>query len=87
MEKLDLLEQQIEALIKELCRLREENQKLRDESAHLHDDLELEQMASKEVQEQLNSEREVRTQAVQKMDALLERIQEALPPAEQVNEL
>ncbi len=86
MEKLDLLEQHIEALIKELCNLREENQKIRDENTRLHDDLELEQMASREVQDKLNSEQEVRAQAIQKMDALLERIQGALPSAEQVNE-
>ena len=86
MEKLDLLEQRIDALIKELGRLREENQKLQDEKVHLRDDLELAQMASDEVQEQLNSERDVRIQAVQRMDSLLDRIQAALPSAEQPNE-
>ncbi|WP_298067542.1 cell division protein ZapB [uncultured Mailhella sp.] len=86
MEKLDLLEQRIDALIKELGRLREENQKLQDEKAHLRDDLELAQMASDEVQEQLNSERDVRIQAVQRMDSLLDRIQAALPSAEQPSE-
>ena len=86
MEKLDLLEQRVDALIKELCRLREENQRLRDEGAHLRDDLELGQMASEELQEQLNSERNMRAQAVQKMDDLLGRIQAALPSMEQTNE-
>ncbi len=86
MEKLDLLEQRIDALIKELCRLREENQRLRDEGAHLRDDLELGQMASDDLREQLNSERDMRAQAVQKMDSLLGRIQATLPFMEETSE-
>ena len=82
MEKLDLLEQQIDNLIQELSRLREENHSLREEGKRLHEDLELGQMASEELQEQLNHERGVREEALNKMDILLSRIQTNLPPVD-----
>ena len=54
MEKLELLAQRIDSLIQELDRLREENHQLREEGKRLREDLELGQMASEELQEQLN---------------------------------
>ena len=63
MEKLELLAQRIDSLIQELDRLREENHQLREEGKRLREDLELGQMASEELQEQLNRERSVRDEA------------------------
>lgn len=81
MEKLDLLAQRIDNLIQELNRLRDENHQLREEGKRLREDLELGQMASEELQEQLNRERNVRDEACTRMDDLLNRIQNTLPDA------
>jgi len=81
MEKLDLLEQHIDKLIQEHARLREENQKLREEGSQLREDIELGQMASEDLQEQLNRERGARDAAVSRVDALLSRIQSVLTAA------
>ena len=83
MEKLDLLAQRIDGLIQELDRLREENHQLREEGKRLREDLELGQMASEELQEQLNRERSVRDEACYRVDELISRIQSTLPAAEQ----
>ena len=82
MEKLDLLAQRIDSLIQELDRLRAENHQLREEGNRLREDLELGQMASEELQEQLNRERSVRDEACSRVDALISRIQSTLPAAE-----
>ena len=82
MEKLELLAQRIDSLIQELDRLREENHQLREEGNRLREDLELGQMASEELQEQLNRERSVRDEACNRVDALISRIQSTLPAAE-----
>ena len=89
MEKLDLLAQRIDNLIQELNRLREENHllreegsKLREEGVRLREDLELGQMTADELQEKLNAEVSVRTEAASRVDALISRIQSALPMPE-----
>ncbi len=82
MEKLDLLAQRIDSLIQELDRLREENHQLREEGNRLREDLELGQMASEELQEQLNRERSVRDETCNRVDALISRIQSTLPAGE-----
>ncbi len=82
MEKLDLLAQRIDSLIQELERLREENHQLRENEKRLREDLELGQMASEDLQEQLNRERSVRDEAYTRVDALINRIQGTLPVAE-----
>ena len=79
MEKLDLLAQRIDSLIHELSRLREENHHLREEGKELREDLELSQMASEDLQEQLNRERSSRDEACSRVDALISRIQDTLP--------
>ncbi len=63
-------------------RLREENHHLREEGKRLREDLELGQMASEELQEKLNAEVSVRTEAASRVDALISRIQSALPMPE-----
>ena len=86
MEKFDLLAQRIDSLIQELNRLREENHHLREEGKRLREDLELGQMASEELQEKLNVEFSVRSEAASRVDALISRIQSVLPmPEEQQN--
>ena len=82
MEKLELLAQRIDSLLQELTRLREENHHLREEGKRLREDLELGQMASEELQEKLNAEVSVRTEAASRVDALISRIQSALPMPE-----
>ena len=82
MEKFDLLAQRIDSLIQELNRLREENHLLREEGKRLREDLELGQMASEELQEKLNTEVSVRNEAASRVDALISRIQSALPMPE-----
>ena len=89
MEKLDLLAQRIDSLIQELNRLREENhilreegKKLREEGDRLREDLELGQMTAEELQEKLNRELSVRNEAFSRVDALISRIQSALPMQE-----
>lgn len=82
MEKFDLLAQRIDSLIQELNRLREENHHLREEGKRLREDLELGQLASEELQEKLNTEVSVRTEAANRVDALISRIQSALPMPE-----
>ena len=75
MEKLDLLAQRIDSLIQELVRLREENH-------HLREELELGQMTSEDLQEQLNRERAVRDEACSRVDDLINRIQASFPAVE-----
>ena len=82
MEKFDLLAQRIDSLIQELNRLREENHHLREEGKRLREDLELGQMAAEELQEKLNVEFSVRSEAASRVDALISRIQSALPVQE-----
>ncbi|MBR3880148.1 MAG: hypothetical protein IKJ34_00910 [Mailhella sp.] len=82
MEKLELLAQRIDSLLQELTRLREENHHLREEGKRLREDLELGQMASDELQEKLNRELTVRSEAFSRVDALISRIQSALPMQE-----
>lgn len=83
MEKLDLLAQRIDGLIQEINRLREENHHLREESTRLREDLELGQMASEDLQEQLNRERDVHNEVCSRVDELIGRIQNTLPAVEQ----
>lgn len=83
MEKLELLAQRIDGLIQELNRLREENHHLREEGNRLREDLELGQMASEELQEQLTRERNVHDEVCTRVDELIGRIQSTLPAAEQ----
>ena len=93
MEKLDLLAQRIDSLIHELNRLREENhnlreegKKLREEGDRLREDLELGQMTADDLQEKLNAAFNVQAEAATRVDALIGRIQSALPmPEEQQN--
>ena len=93
MEKLDLLAQRIDSLIQELNRLREENhslreegKKLREEGDRLREDLELGQMTADDLQEKLNAAFNVQAEAATRVDALIGRIQSALPmPEEQQN--
>ena len=86
MEKLDLLAQRIDSLIQELNRLREENHSLREEGKKLREDLELGQMTADDLQEKLNNAFNVQAEAATRVDALIGRIQSALPmPEEQQN--
>ena len=93
MEKLELLAQRIDSLIQELNRLREENHllreegsKLREEGVRLREDLELGQMTAEDLQEKLNAVANVQAEAASRVDALISRIQSALPmPEEQQN--
>ena len=93
MEKLDLLAQRIDSLIQELNRLRDENHllreegsKLREEGVRLREDLELGQMTAEDLQEKLNAAFNVQAEATSRVDALISRIQSALPmPEEQQN--
>lgn len=82
MEKLELLAQRIDSLLQELNRLREENHHLREEGKRLREDLELGQMAAEELQDKLTREVGVRTEAANRVDALLSRIQSVLPMPE-----
>lgn len=79
MEKLDLLAQRIDGLIQELNRLREENHFLREEGRHQREEAELRQMLADEAQENLSREQAARAEAVARIDALIDRIQSALP--------
>lgn len=89
MEKLDLLAQRIDSLIQELNRLREENhslregKKLREEGDRLREDLELGQMTADDLQEKLNAAFNVQAEAATRVDALIGRIQSALPMSEE----
>jgi len=83
MEKLDLLAQRIDGLIQELNRLREENHFLREEGQHQREEVELRQLLADEAQENLSREQAARAEAVARIDALIERIQNAMPQAPQ----
>ena len=90
MEKLDLLAQRIDSLIQELNRLREENhslreegKKLREEGDRLREDLELGQMTADDLQEKLTAAFNVQAEAATRVDALIGRIQSALPMTEE----
>ncbi len=83
MEKLELLAQRIDSLIQELVRLREENSKLGNEIRELKDELELGKMEKEDLQKQVNISETARGEACSRIDALIGRIQAALPDTQQ----
>lgn len=74
MELLDLLEQRVESLLGEAAALRAENRRLREElAAGQHKDEEI-----CALQDEVTREKQVREQALARVDALLRRIQSHL---------
>lgn len=77
MELLDLLEQRVSDLLDEMVSLRVENRRLREDvAASQHKTIEI-----AELQQKLEQERQVREQALSRVDALLRRIQDGLDEA------
>ncbi|MBO6003157.1 MAG: hypothetical protein J6P53_06660 [Mailhella sp.] len=81
MEKLELLAQRIDSLIREMVRLREANASLGGEITDLKDELELGRMEKEDLQKQITSNEAARNEACTRIDALIGRIQEALSEA------
>ena len=74
MELLDLLEQRVESLLDEAAALRVENRRLREEvAAGQHKDEEI-----RALRDEVAQEKQVREQALTRVDALLRRIQSHL---------
>lgn len=74
MELLDLLEQRVDALLTEMTALREENRRLREDAEAGRQRI----GEIRALQEELARERQVREQALTRVDALLHRIQTSL---------
>ena len=76
MELLEQLESQVEALLDRLDRLKEENAKISAESATMASENEALDMENQKLREALENEETLRTEALNRIDALLRRIQE-----------
>ena len=76
MELLEQLESQVEALLARLDRLKAENAKISAESVALAAENEALDMDNQKLREALENEEKLRTEALNRKDALLRRIQE-----------
>ena len=76
MELLEQLESQVEALLARLDRLKAENAKISAEYAALAAENEALDMNNQKLREALENEEKLRTEALNRIDALLRRIQE-----------
>ena len=76
MELLEQLESQVEALLARLDRLKAENAKISAESAAMAAQNEALDMENQKLREALENEEKLRTEALNRIDALLRRIQE-----------
>ena len=76
MELLEQLESQVEALLARLDRLKAENAKINAEYAALAAENEALDMDNQKLREALENEETLRTEALNRIDALLRRIQE-----------
>ena len=76
MELLEQLESQVEALLARLDRLKAENAKINAEYAALAAENEALDMDNQKLREALENEEKLRTEALNRIDALLRRIQE-----------
>ena len=76
MELLEQLESQVEALLARLDRLKAENAKINAEYAALAAENEALDMDNQKLREALETDEKLRTEALNRIDALLRRIQE-----------
>ncbi len=79
MEKLELLAQRIESLIKELNILRDENARLKGDIKNLSDELELGKLEAEDLQRQIAIGNSAQNDICSRVDNLIDRIQAVLP--------